>query len=63
LKDLDAEALLDVDDLLSHYATELRATGQDEEADRVMGLTGDAGENFLMVVPHKVQADPSISTE
>jgi hypothetical protein len=28
-----------------------------------MGLAADAGENFLMVVPHKVQADPSISTE
>ena len=33
LKDLDAEGLLDVDDLLGHYAEELRATGQDDEAD------------------------------
>jgi glutamate synthase (NADPH/NADH) large chain len=63
LKDLDAEGLLDLDDLLSHYATELRATGQDEEADRISGLAADATSNFLMVVPHKVQADPSISTE
>jgi glutamate synthase (NADPH/NADH) large chain len=63
LKDLDAEGLLDVDDLLSHYATELRATGQDEEADRMASLAADAASNFLMVVPHKVQADPSISTE
>ncbi|HWP32492.1 MAG TPA: glutamate synthase-related protein, partial [Solirubrobacterales bacterium] len=63
LKELDAEGLLDVDDLLSHYADELRATGQDEEADRVMKLAADAAANFLMVVPHKVQADPSISTE
>jgi len=55
--------LLDVDDLLSYYAEELRATGQDEEADRVMGLASAAAENFMMVVPHKVQADPSISTE
>jgi glutamate synthase (NADPH/NADH) large chain len=63
LKELDSEGLLDVDDLLSAYASELRATGQDEEADRVTGLAADAAENFLMVVPHRVQADPSISTE
>ncbi len=63
LKDLDAEGLLDLDDLLNAYATELRATGQDEEADRVLALAADAASNFLMVVPHKVQADPSISTE
>ncbi|HET8638874.1 MAG TPA: glutamate synthase-related protein [Solirubrobacterales bacterium] len=63
LKDLDAEGLLDVDDLLSHYADELRATGQDEEAERVLGLAADAASNFMMVLPHKVQADPSISTE
>jgi glutamate synthase (NADPH) large chain len=63
LKELDAEGLLDVDDLLGAYATELRATGQDGEADRVLGLAADAAANFLMVVPHRVQADPSISTE
>jgi glutamate synthase (NADPH) large chain len=63
LKELDAEGLLDLEDLLSHYAYELRATDQDEEADRVLGLASNAAENFMMVVPHKVQADPSISTE
>jgi glutamate synthase (NADPH) large chain len=63
LKDLDAEGLLDVDDLLGSYANELRATGQDDEAERVLGLAADATANFMMVVPHKVQADPSISTE
>jgi glutamate synthase (NADPH/NADH) large chain len=63
LKELDAEGLLDVDELLSRYADELRATGQNEEADRVMGLAADAASNFLVVLPHKVQADPSISTE
>jgi glutamate synthase (NADPH) large chain len=63
LKELDAEGLLDVEDLLSHYAAELRATDQDEEAERMLGMAADATENFLMVVPHKVQADPSISTE
>ncbi|MBW8058966.1 MAG: glutamate synthase [Solirubrobacterales bacterium] len=63
LKDLDAEGPLDIDDLLSHYADELRATDQNEEADRMLGLAADAADNFLMVVPHRVQADPSISTE
>jgi glutamate synthase (NADPH/NADH) large chain len=63
LKDLDAEGLLDIEDLLTHYAEELRATEQDAEAERVLGLAADATGNFLMVVPHKVQADPSISTE
>jgi glutamate synthase (NADPH/NADH) large chain len=63
LKELDAEGTLDLEDLLSHYADELRATDQDEEADRVLALAAAATENFLMVVPHKVQADPSISTE
>jgi glutamate synthase (NADPH/NADH) large chain len=63
LKELDAEGLLDVEDLLSHYADELRATDQDEEAERMLGLSADATESFLMVVPHRVQADPSISTE
>jgi len=63
LKDLDSEGLLDLDDLLNGYAKELRATGQDEEADRILDLSADATSNFLMVIPKKVQADPSISTE
>ncbi|MEX2107979.1 MAG: glutamate synthase-related protein, partial [Solirubrobacterales bacterium] len=63
LKELDSEGVLDLEDLLSHYAEELRATDQDEEADRVLALAAGANDNFLMVVPHKVQADPSISTE
>ncbi len=63
LKDLDAEGLIDVDDLLSAYAGELRASGQEEEAERILELSADATSNFMMVVPHKVQADPSISTE
>jgi glutamate synthase (NADPH/NADH) large chain len=63
LKDLDAEGLIDIDDLTQHYAKELRATGQDDEAARVCDLAADATSNFLMIVPEKVQADPSISTE
>jgi glutamate synthase (NADPH/NADH) large chain len=63
LAELDAEGMLDVEDLLGHYAAELRATGQDDAADRMLRLAGNAADHFLMVLPHKVQADPSISTE
>ncbi len=63
LKEIDSEGHLDVEDLLGHYAEELRATGQDEEAERMKSLAANAEQNFLMVVPHRVQADPSISTE
>jgi glutamate synthase (NADPH/NADH) large chain len=63
LAELDAEGILDVQDLLGHYADELGATHQGAEAERVLDLAADAVDHFLMVVPHKVQADPSISTE
>ena len=53
----------DVDDLLTDYAEELKATDQGDEAVRILDLAANAPENFLMVVPNKVQADPSISTE
>jgi glutamate synthase (NADPH/NADH) large chain len=63
LAELDDEGILDVEDLLGHYADELRITDQADSAERVLGLAGAARENFLMIVPHKVQADPNISTE
>ncbi len=63
LEDLDAEGMLDVQDLLGHYGDELRATDQDEEADRMLELAISAPDNFLMIIPEKVQADPNISTE
>jgi glutamate synthase (NADPH/NADH) large chain len=63
LADLDDEGVLDVEELLGHYADELRVTDQDDEAKRVSGLAAAAQDNFLMILPHKVQADPNISTE
>ena len=63
LEDLDAEGMLDIQELLGHYADELRATDQDDEADRVMELAADASDNFVMSVPEQEQTDPSISTE
>jgi len=63
IEELDAEGMLDIEDLLGHYAHELRATEQPEEADRVVALAAGARDNFLMIIPEKVQADPNISTE
>ena len=63
LEALDPEGQLDIEDLLGHYATELRSTEQAEEADRVQRLASEAKRSFLMIIPQKVQADPSISTE
>ena len=63
LAEIDPEGMLDIEDLLGHYAAELRSSGQEEEAERVLALAAGAVESFLMVVPHRVQADPSISTE
>jgi len=63
LTDLDAEGQLDIEDLLGRYVEELRTSGQDPEADRILDLAANGSDNFLQIVPHKVQADPSISTE
>ena len=63
LEPVDAEGMLDLEDLLGHYAEELRATDQPEEAERILGLAANGVEHFLMIVPHRVQADPNISTE
>jgi glutamate synthase (NADPH/NADH) large chain len=63
LLEIDAEGMLDIEDLLDHYAAELRATDQYDEAERIVSLAVQPQKNFLVIVPHKVQADPSISTE
>ena len=46
LVELDAEGMLDVEDLLGHYADELRATDQDEEAERMLALAAEAPEQL-----------------
>jgi glutamate synthase (NADPH/NADH) large chain len=63
LTELDDEGILDVEELLGHYADELRATDQAGEAKRMGALAQAARDSFLMILPHKVQADPNISTE
>jgi glutamate synthase (NADPH/NADH) large chain len=63
IEELDAEGVLDVQELLAHYCNELRVTDQDGEADRVFKLATEAEKHFLMSVPEQEQTDPSISTE
>jgi glutamate synthase (NADPH/NADH) large chain len=63
LGEIDAEGTLDLEELLGNYAAELRETDQAEAADGVLALATAAAENFLMIIPERVQADPNISTE
>jgi glutamate synthase (NADPH/NADH) large chain len=63
IAELDATGAGDVRELLGWYADELRATGQDAEAERVRGLASDPAAHFLMSVPEREQTDPSVSTE
>ncbi|MEA2333493.1 MAG: glutamate synthase large chain [Thermoleophilaceae bacterium] len=63
LAELDAGGACDVRELLGAYADELRVSGQDGEAERVLGLAADPGGHFLMAVPEREQTDPSVSTE
>ena len=63
IRELDAEGVLDVQELLGRYCEELRGTGQDEEANRVSELAAAAQDNFLMSIPEQQQTDPSVSTE
>jgi glutamate synthase (NADPH) large chain len=63
IEDLDDQGVRDVGELLRAYADELHATGQDDEAERILGLAAAPGEHFLMSVPEREQTDPSISTE
>jgi glutamate synthase (NADPH/NADH) large chain len=63
LADLDAEGVLDLQELLGHYAHELRSTDQDKEAERILRLAAEPARHFVMSVPQQEQTDPSISTE
>jgi glutamate synthase (NADPH/NADH) large chain len=63
IEELDAEGVLDVQELLGAYADELRATGQEGEAERIMALAADPQSNFVMSIPLSEQTDPSVSTE
>lgn len=61
--ELDAEGVLDVQELLGYYCNELISSGQAEEAERIAVLAADPKKNFFMSVPETEQTDPSVSTE
>jgi len=63
LRDLDADGVSDVQELLGHYASELERSDQHEEAGRIRALAASARKHFLMSVPEQEQTDPSVSTE
>jgi glutamate synthase (NADPH) large chain len=63
LRDLDADGVADVQELLGHYAHELELSDQQEEAGRIREIAASPESHFLMSVPEREQTDPSVSTE
>jgi glutamate synthase (NADPH/NADH) large chain len=63
LRDLDADGVADIEELLGNYAQELERSDQHEEAARIRAIAADAKRHFLMSVPEREQTDPSVSTE
>jgi glutamate synthase (NADPH) large chain len=63
LRELDAEGIADVQELLGHYAQELERSDQHPEAARIRTIAATATDHFLMSVPEREQTDPSVSTE
>ncbi|MBO8173394.1 MAG: glutamate synthase [Bacillaceae bacterium] len=63
LHELDEKGKADVEELLNSYVEELKATGQHEKAAEVEALIPEAEKHFIMIIPVKNQADPSVSTE
>jgi glutamate synthase (NADPH) large chain len=53
----------DIIELLSAYIDELKATGQDETANRLSSLLDESEKHFMMLSPVKLQADQSVATE
>jgi glutamate synthase (NADPH/NADH) large chain len=63
LAPLDETDVGSVTELLGAYQASLRASGQDETADRLAPLIDEPAEHFLAINPVTQQADPNISTE
>lgn len=63
LQNLDNHGKKDVAELLNEYAAELKACGYHEKAARVEAMIAEAEKHFVMIIPVKNQADPSVSTE
>ncbi len=52
-----------LEELLGEYIAELRASGQDQEADWVADVLRNWQTRFMKVIPQSQQVDPSVSTE
>jgi glutamate synthase (NADPH) large chain len=63
LEPLGSQGVRDLEELLGKYRKVLLASGQTAEAEKIAGLLQDPTSHFMQVIPHKVQADPAISTE
>lgn len=63
IQQLSEEGKQDVNELLTFYMDILTSNGQEQEAESLSLLLENVNENFLQVVPKKLQADPSVSTE
>ncbi|WP_043930936.1 glutamate synthase-related protein [Bacillus sp. EB01] len=60
---LNETGVKDIQELLGTYHSILLDNGQTEEAEKIASLLSSPQENFVMVLPVKEQADPSVSTE
>ncbi|MGO4889839.1 glutamate synthase-related protein [Anaerobacillus sp. MEB173] len=63
IEPLSEQGVNDLNELLGLYHDRLKEYGQDEEAALIASLLEDLEGNFLQVIPSKLQADPSVSTE
>ena len=63
LEPLDDRGVTDLRELLGIYQQELLSAGQVQEAEKIEELISHPDRSFLMVIPQRIQSDPSISTE
>ncbi|MFN7252883.1 MAG: glutamate synthase-related protein [Anaerobacillus sp.] len=63
IQPLTNKGIDDLTELLTKYKDVLTENGQTEEAEVITNLLADPEEHFLQVIPTKLQADPSVSTE
>ncbi|WP_419883204.1 glutamate synthase-related protein [Peribacillus sp. B-H-3] len=63
IETLSTKGIQDISELLGAYTAMLKEQEQEEEALSLSPLLSNPAEHFIMVVPVKQQADPSVSTE
>ena len=63
IEPLSEKGILDLQELLSAYADELQASGQQHQAKHILELKKSCPDHFVQIVPTMQQADPAVSTE